>query len=157
MNKWTEHHSCMCIDAPAINLRGDQYWFRKDQHIWKDEPRFQSSVFDTVLSFSVAAHTASLHSRREWQERNRRHICVRACVRSDMFGDLFKELSFNQHWQPFRDHLPFIWSTRLGPPVKVHSDQIMVTRQHSDSRKTQNQYFTGDSLYFRGSFYYMGL
>lgn len=69
--------------------------------------------------------------------------------RTDRVGDLFRDLLFNKQWQPFRDHLPFIWSTRLGPPVKLHNDQIIVLRQHSDRKKTQNQYFSVEDSYFR--------
>lgn len=34
-----------------------------------------------------------------------------------------------------------------------HSDQIIVPRRHIDSKKTQNQYFSGEDSYFsyRGS------
>lgn len=113
-------------------------------------PWLQGSVSWHCLSLGVV-NTANLHDWREWQERNRGYVCVCACVWTDRVGDLFKELSFNQPWQPFRDHLPFIWSTRLDPPVKLHSDRIMAPRQHSDSKKTQNQYFSGDTSYFRGS------
>ncbi len=78
-------------------------------------------------------------------------VCVYVCAWTQRVDDLFRELSFNKHWQPFRDHLPFIWSTRLGPAVKLHSDRIIVPRQPSDSKKTQNQYFTGKDSYFRNS------
>lgn len=63
--------------------------------------------------------------------------CVCVHVGIDMVGNLFREWSFNHHWQPFRERLSFIGSTRLGFPVKLHTGWIIVPGWQSGTKKAQ--------------------